>query len=461
MLCDRLDLIMREINAENADIAEIAGFDRSNVSRMRSGARVPLKNGSCMARTAGAVITCAAASGKTDALCRTIAFTGEPSPEELRRALTDWLYEDSALPSPKEPSSDPEAGLYFSKKLTTLIQTAGISGVKLSKAVNIDPSYLSRMRTGKHLPNERSKVLERICAVLIQRTADRKELSMLSEAVNIPEELLAAQPRLLMEWLLSTHKTAYKLPVEQLMGRIGTMDRCREAPIPPPDPARIAEAEADTSELYSGLSGLRRAVVRFLSTSFRAGSELLLYSDQSMDWMSGPFRSLWLSLMAQVLKKGVKIKIIHNIQRTSSEMLEAITSWLPLYMTGSIEPFYCLRRHGERFGHTLFLDPENACISGFCAFGSEEMCDYSYITDPKKLDQWKQQFELLLDDCRPLLRISDQVPEPPEGSVQRTVGSVRLVTTEKEAVLSKLSEPTYSFSFDHPLLMRAFRHFAL
>ena len=461
MLSDRITLLMSSINAETADIAELAGFDRSNISRMKSGARVPKKNGRCMDRFVEAMIDFAENCGKCETLCSVISYEGEFSRSELHSYLLEWLYGEPILPKLKEKHHDPEAKRCFGKKLDTLMDILEISNVKLSKAVNIDPSYLSRMRTGKCLPNERSKVLERICNVLISRVADKGKMSDLSEAVNIPAEFLSSEPRLLMEWMLSSKETAYKAPVGQLLNTIEYIDIKPDIPVLDFDISDFASELSDTSVQYNGIEGLRSAVIRFLGTTIRSGDQLLLYSDQSMEWMNGDFRKIWLALMIGVLKKGVHIKIIHNIERNSTEMLEAISSWMPLYMSGLIEPYYCLKRQGERFGHTFFLDTENSCIEGVCVNGFENSCTYRYITDKTELAQCRMQFDSLLSECRPLVMISRDIHTPSENGIHKTIGGIHLDIMDNKAVISRLSAPYYSFSFDHPLLLGAFRSFVL
>ena len=460
MLSERISLVMNVINADNTVIAEIAGFDQSNVSRMRSGARTPVKSGTSIRRFVDAVLELAGSSGGVEKLCSLIGYSGEISGEKLRNALLDWLYDDTAVPEKKHTLKAPEAKLRFGQKLDQAIKAVGISNSDLSKLVNVDPSYLSRMRNGKYLPNNRSKVLEQICVVLINRVAQRNEMAELSEAVSIPSPLLESEPKLLMEWMLDSGETPYKAPVGQLLNSIAAVDFDREMPVPQLDQKDFGNVLSDRSEHYRGIEGIRAAVLRFLCNNLKTGrSELMLYSDQSMEWMNGDYHMKWLTLMAGVLKSGTRIRIIHNIQRSSTELLEAIASWLPLYMSGMILPFYSTRELGERFSHTMFLDPGRSCIKGSCVRGLESKCGYDYITDPETLEFCSEEFGDLLASSRPLVKISRQVTEPAQGSIQRTYGNVRLEIRENEAVLSKLSEPVCSFTFDHPLLMIAFRSY--
>lgn len=39
-------------------------------------------------------------------------------------------------------------------------------------------------------------------------------------------------------------------------------------------------------------------------------------------------------------EKGLKLRIIHNIDRSLSEMMLGLESFIPMYMTGQIEPYY-------------------------------------------------------------------------------------------------------------------------
>lgn len=85
-------------------------------------------------------------------------------------------------------------------------------------------------------------------------------------------------------------------------------------------------------------------------------------------------------------KRGVKIKIIHNVDRIEEEMVSAIRGWLPLYLSGMIEPFVFRKSRNARFYHTVFLRSGGACIHGFFPAQGGDSRWYEYITDKKRLD---------------------------------------------------------------------------
>ncbi len=52
------------------------------------------------------------------------------------------------------------------------------------------------------------------------------------------------------------------------------------------------------------------------------------------------FPKKWMMGMAMMLKKGLHIRQIHNLDRSFEEMMLGLESWIPMYMTGQISPYY-------------------------------------------------------------------------------------------------------------------------
>ena len=97
------------------------------------------------------------------------------------------------------------------------------------------------------------------------------------------------------------------------------------------------------------------------------------------------------------------IKIIHNLDRDETEMIQAITGWFPLYISGMIQP-YTLRGRNTRFFHTLFLHLGNVCIHGFFPIGSGENRWYDYVTDKTRLDDLEAQSAAMLSGASLFLK---------------------------------------------------------
>ena len=134
---------------------------------------------------------------------------------------------------------------------------------------------------------------------------------------------------------------------------------------------------------------------------------LLLYSDEDMGWLTGnrEFTLKWSSMLNQVIKRGNKIKIIHTVDRGFDEMLSAIREWVPLYMTGSIEPYYYPRIRDGLFRRTLFIAPDTADISsGTVGSGTKNAANFLF-TNKMTIKALIEEYNDLLSRCRMLMRI--------------------------------------------------------
>lgn len=65
--------------------------------------------------------------------------------------------------------------------------------------------------------------------------------------------------------------------------------------------------------------------------------------------------------------------MVHDLNRPFGEMMLGLESWIPLYMTGQIMPWYLPGRQNAVYGHLLFCSGavavEGECISGNFAHG--------------------------------------------------------------------------------------------
>ncbi len=53
--------------------------------------------------------------------------------------------------------------------------------------------------------------------------------------------------------------------------------------------------------------------------------------------------------MAMMLKKGLHLNQIHNLDRSFEDMMLGLESWIPMYMTGQISPYYLKNALGGPF----------------------------------------------------------------------------------------------------------------
>lgn len=125
-------------------------------------------------------------------------------------------------------------------------------------------------------------------------------------------------------------------------------------------------AESYVTNYYPGNEGKRQCVIRFLSDLVAAEEPvtLLLHSEERMEWIyeNPDFAKQWGALLVTLLQRGSRIVIVHTINRSFEEMVEAVSKWAPLYAAGAIEPYYTSRLRDSVFQRTLFIAKGKSAI---------------------------------------------------------------------------------------------------
>ncbi|MBQ8969686.1 MAG: hypothetical protein IJ073_00015 [Lachnospiraceae bacterium] len=404
MLSERLNSLFTLLQCNNTEIAGYAGCSPSHISRFRTGSRNPRERGRAVEKITTALYRYAAAEKLLPELCG-LLNTKNDSEEVLIPAMIDWLYntEQFNLPPSKTPMSkqiQKQAQDTFAINLSNVMSLLKLTNAKLASALSMDPSIISRYKNGVLAPPKNEPVAEKLCEILCARAAETGKTAELAELCGKDEESL--NPDFLHYWLL--YPTVQKSPalaetvlytIENFSPTQSLLPFVKKPPVPP------------RKSCYYGTEGLRQAVIRFLSKAAKAGGELLLYSDEPMDWMIADkdFFAIWATLMVNCVQHNVTVKIIHNMDRKAEEMGNAITGWFPLYASGKIEPYVYQKLSKPRFFHTFFLHKKTACIHGQFPIGAKEERFYDYITDPNRLEVLEREFKVMLSNAKPFLKI--------------------------------------------------------
>lgn len=286
------------------------------------------------------------------------------------------------------------------------MELTGTSASALGKACALDSSHVSRLRRGSRPLPKKPSFLPAMSAYLARRIrADyqKKGLSELMELNAWPEE--EAQAAELIElWLRGEEKSSRVEPILQSFTRVPATPAKWTAVAPQPrSKAKVPHA------CYYGPEGKRTAVAQLFSLILQETEPqtVLLFSDEEMGWLyeDPNFAVFWARECVRILSAGNRVKIIHAIHRGIHEMLEGVAKWVPLYMTGQVEPYYYPRLRDGVFQRTLFIAPKTAAVTSGSISRKTAGMLHSFYDDPEAIGALALEYENLLSLCRPLMRI--------------------------------------------------------
>lgn len=295
----------------------------------------------------------------------------------------------------------------FGKKLSLLMNVLGVTNNILAKALSIDPSLVSRWRSGSRTPTKDGHYVEMIAKYMVDHAKMEHQRLAICEISGCGSKTDEDLVQAIVNWLLDTPMPDTRL-IGGFLSKVGLFKassvQMEKIDVP-------LEGQKMTCEIFYGNEGKQRGVMRFLSLAMRLKKPgtLLLYSDESVDWFLAD-RNYAFHLgetLIQLTKKGWKIKMIHTMSRNISEMLAAIDFWLSLYMTGSVMPYYNPKYHEHYFRRTLFVIPKLAAFTCSAFENFQRNAVNFLIAEEHIVGLLEEEYNQFLNTCRPLMEIPE------------------------------------------------------
>ncbi len=386
---EQLNAYIDAIGCSARQLADASGLSPAVISRYRSGERVPSADSPQLDALAAALAALADGAG-LDA----------PSRWEARAALEDTL---------DRPAPDDGA---LADNLNALIDALGVTSGEVARALNYDASYISRIRTGARHPADKQAFADKLSAFLARRCDSPERLGDLAKLVGAGPDALSA-PRARREaikrWLL---RPAPKRPplaagfLKKLdefdLGQYIRSIRFDELKVPslPFAPVR--------GKTYYGLEGRKSAELDFMKATVlaRTDEDVFMCSDMPMEKLAADleFGKKWMLGLAMMLKKGLRLTIIHDLNRPFNEMMLGLEGWIPLYMTGQISPWALRSPQNGVYCHLTYVSGA-AALLGECIDGCDEegRCILSGRRD--EVAYCRQRGRRLLKKAQPVMEI--------------------------------------------------------
>ena len=391
MFCDKLNEYMNLLDCSGKGLSEHSDISESVISRYRTGERTPKKS-----------------SSDIEKLCRGLyEISKEKGGENL--SYNDIFEDFNALAS--DSGTD---GADMPKKLNILINVLDINASNMSKSLKYDSSYISRIKNGQRKPSKPKQFAAdtgEYIAKYYDGENDRKTVFSLIGTDGSKFKTKKDYAAAVAKWLTDEENPAsFENPMIKFLEKLNDFDLEAYIRSVKFDKLKVPTLpfQLPTSKSYYGLSDMKNAELDFLKATALSKSDkrVFMFSDMQMDDMAQDkdFSKKYMFGLAMMLKKGLHLDVVHNLNRPFNELMLGLECWIPLYMTGLISPYYLNGVHNRIFCHFLNVSGAAALagesISGFHAKGKY------YLTKNKdELKYYRERSECILKKARPLMNI--------------------------------------------------------
>ena len=387
---EQLNEYLEELDCTAKELGEVSGVSAATLSRYRSGSRIP-----------------DAGTEAFNSICEAI---GRIAGQRGIETLTEETVRESFLRCLDMTAVDKEQ---LRTNFNLLATALNMNMARLCQQINYDSSTVFRFRNGSRQPAEPEKFAEAVAKYVAENyteAAEREKLARIlqGDACEFVEQEHSADR--IKRWLLEPGREK-ESGVTHFLEQLDQFDlneyikaiHFDEWKVPPAIPFRLS-----TSKSYTGLKNMMEAELDFLKDTVLSKSmdPVIMYSDMPMEEMAkdSEFPKKWMFGMAMMLKKGLHLHQIHNLDRSFEEMMLGLESWIPMYMTGQISPYYLKAGQDQVFLHFLKVSGSVA-LTGEAIRGYHSEGKYYLARSKDEVAYYRKRAGELLNCASPLMEI--------------------------------------------------------
>lgn len=381
MFKDYLNSYLEKLNCTTTKLANITNINKSVISRYRNGTRTPKPNSNQLNNLINALIILNQENNNI--------LDNKEIETNLRKSLNKDEFDYNTL----------------SNNLNELINGLNINLKDMSKYISFDSSYISRVRYNKIKPSEPLTFINKISNYIKIKYTSETDLNTLKEFFN--QDNIIDLEKLVKDYLLNNKSNNY---ISDFLINLDNFDLNDYIKVIKFDELKVPNLLIYhvKNKNYYGLEEMKKAEIDFFKAAVlsKNKSDIYMMSDMKMEDMASDieFGKKWMLGIAFCLKKGIHINIIHNLDRPFKEMILGLESWIPLYMTGLINPFYLKDYKDNVFEHLNYFKYPIS-LTGEAIKGHHEKGKYYLTTNLKEINYYQEKTNNLFKKALPLMEI--------------------------------------------------------
>ena len=378
-----------QIRCNGKELARNSEISETVISRYRKGERTPYADSEYLKKLSDGIIKTAVEKGIRD-------FQWDKVFQTLRESLED----------------DRDEPVFNGQKLDILLRELDINISRIAAFLHYDPSYLSKIRTGKRNPAHQQQFIEKICEYVASNYKDEQDRKKVTYLIQCNEDEITDSSlyrKKLREWLSSSKPEDVDY-VSGFLRKVDSFNLDDYIRVIHFDSFKVPKVpfQLPVSRHYYGLKEMREGELDFLKHTVLSKSMKPLYicSDMPVEDMAADkdFAKKYMFGLAMVLKKGLHIHIIHDVERPMKDMMLGLENWVPLYMTGQISPYYLKGVQNRVYSHLHYCSGQVA-MTGDCISGHHDLAHYYLTSRKEEVSISQKNMEFLLKKAHPLMDI--------------------------------------------------------
>ena len=386
---EKLTEYMDTLDCTAKMLSESSGLSAATLSRYRSGERIPDAGSANLSCLVKGIVQLADKKGIS--------------------GLTIQAVTDGFAPYVKSKNTGMEN---LQKNLDTLFTVLSVNISGLARSLNYDASYISRIRNGQRQPANPQQLITGISHFVVRHYQEDSQKSLIAEILGCSPEDLANPGNyqtILCNWLANGTNHS-KDQITSFLEKLDEFNLDEYICAIHFDELKVPSVpfQLPTSKSYFGLQEMMDSELAFLKATVLSKSmePVTMYSDMPISEMAKDpeFPKKWMFGMGMMIKKGLHLNQIHNIDRSFDEMMLGLESWIPMYMSGQISPYYLKNTQGTVFSNLLKVSG-SAALTGEAINGYHAEGRYYLTNNKNEVAYYKKRAERLLSKAAPLMEI--------------------------------------------------------
>ena len=299
----------------------------------------------------------------------------------------------------------------FRNNFNLLITTLKINVSDLAKYIGFDSSFISKIKSGIRKPSNLANFSDSVCKFIINNHFNDEIIKELIKCEYDDLSNYELMHTKLYTWLTNNNHIPHEeYDIDNFVKKLDDFDLNNYIKAIKFDKLFVPTLPKlkTKSQCYYGLDGYKEAQLDVLKQAalFKSKEEIFWYNNMSMIEASKDlkFTKKYMMYLAFILKKGIKLNVVHDLDRPFKELMLGLEGWIPLYMTGKINPYY-FKNNSNFLYSVIECVSGNAILHGECVTGNIENCKLLISSKKDDIDYYRQNSKLLLKKANPLMSI--------------------------------------------------------